>query len=276
MTYITTRDGTRLFCRRWGDGAPVVFTHGWATSSELWQSAMTLVAEAGFQAIAFDRRSHGRSDDPGRGYDYDTLADDLGDVLAALAVTDATMIGHSMGNGEIARYITRHGAGRVARIVMAAPSLPFMLNCADNPDGPSDLARTEEWRRLWATNWVDWLGQAVPAAYGPDTSPARVDQTLRVMLQTPPRVAVEVNTSVVETDFRPELRQIATPTLVLHGDADQSCPLDATGRKLPDLMPYCRLKVYPGADHTFVGAHARQIAEDALAFIAETIRAAAA
>jgi len=276
MTDITTRDGTRLFCRRWGDGAPVVFLHGWATSSELWQSAMTLVAEAGFQAIAFDRRGHGRSDDPGRGYDYDTFADDLADVMAALGVTDATMVGHSMGNGEIARYVTRHGASRVARIVMAAPSLPFMLNRADNPDGPSTAARTKEWQALWATNWVDWLGQTVPAAYGPDASLARVDQTLRVMLQTPPHVAIQVNNAVVETDFRAELRQIATPTLVLHGDVDQSCPQDATGGKLPDLMPNCRLKVYPGADHTFIGGHARQIADDTLAFIAETARAAAA
>jgi non-heme chloroperoxidase len=276
MTYITTRDGTRLFCRRWGDGAPVVFLHGWATSSVLWESAMTLVAQAGFEAIAFDRRGHGRSDDPGRGYDYDTLADDLDDVLAALGVTDATLVGHSMGNGEAVRYLTRHGARRVARLVMAAPALPYMLNCPDNPDGPSDAARTREWQTLWATNWVDWLGQAVPAAYGPETSPDRVQQTLRVMLGTPPHVAIQVNNSVVETDFRSELRQIATRTLVLHGDADQSCPLNATGAKLPGLMPNCRLKIYPGADHTFIGGCARQIVEDVVAFIGETARAAAA
>jgi pimeloyl-ACP methyl ester carboxylesterase len=275
MPFITTRDGTRLFCRRWGDGPPIVFLHGWAMNSEAWHSAMTLAAEAGFEAIAFDRRSHGRSDDPGRGYDYDTLADDLADVMAGLGVGGATMVGHSMGNGEIVRYLTRHGAGRVQRIVMAAPSLPFLLKTPDNPDGQTAAAQAAEWQATWATNWVEWLGQAVPAAYGAGASPDRAQHTARIMMQTPPYVAIQVNRSVVGTDFREELRHIATPTLVLHGDADQSCPLDATGRKLPALMPNCRLKVYPGTDHTFIGGSVRPIVEDILGFIGEAARAAA-
>src|SRR5215469_1059853 len=121
MPHVTARDGTQLFARRWGDGPPIVFVHGWALDSSLWQSAMTLAAQAGFTAIAYDRRSHGRSDDPGRGYDYNTLADDLADVMQGLVITGATMVGHSMGNGEIARYVSRHGGARVNRIVMCAP-----------------------------------------------------------------------------------------------------------------------------------------------------------
>ena len=276
MPHCTTRDGNSIHVKDNGEGRTVVFIHGWPLTGDMFEYQSLALLEAGYRVITYDRRGFGQSSHPAHGYDYDTFADDLADVMAALGVTDATMVGHSMGNGEIARYVTRHGASRVARIVMAAPSLPFMLNRADNPDGPSTAARTKEWQALWATNWVDWLGQAVPAAYGPDASLARVDQTLRVMLQTPPHVAIQVNNAVVETDFRAELRQIATPTLVLHGDVDQSCPQDATGGKLPDLMPNCRLKVYPGADHTFIGGHARQIADDTLAFIAETARAAAA
>jgi pimeloyl-ACP methyl ester carboxylesterase len=270
MPFVTTRDGTRLFCRRWGDGPPIVFLAGWAMNSEAWQSAMTLVAAAGFEAIAYDRRSSGRSDDPGRGYDYDTLADDLGDVLAALGVSGATMVGHSMGNGEVVRYLTRHGAARVERMVMAAPSLPFALKSPDNPDGPSDPVRVAEMQAIWATNWVEWLGQAVPGAYGADTSPDLVQHSARMMMQTPPWAAIKLNSTVVGTDFREELRHIATAALVLHGDADRSMPVEVTGARLPALMPNCRLKVYPGADHTFIGASARQIVEDTLGFIAET------
>jgi non-heme chloroperoxidase len=275
MPYVTTQDGTRLFCCRWGDGPPIVFLHDWAMSSESWHLAMTLAAQAGFEAITFDRRSHGRSDDPGRGYDYDALADDLGDVLVALGVSDATMVGHSMGNAEIVRYLTRHGGARVERIVMAAPSLPFMLKTADNPEGPTEPARNDEWQGIWATHWTEWVGQAIPAAYGTEVSLDRVQHTVRIMLQTPPYVAIEVNRTVMETDFRAELRQIATPTLVLQGDADQSCPLDATGRKVAALMPNCRLKVYPGADHTFVGGSARLIVEDVLGFIGKEKRCVA-
>ena len=276
MPMVTANDGTQLFARRVGDGPPILFAHAWALNSELWQSAMTLAVQAGFTAIAYDRRSHGRSDDPGRGYDYDTLADDLADVMQAFDVQGATMVGHSMGNGEIVRYVTRHGAGRVARIVMAAPSLPFGLRTPDNPDGPSDPETVAGWHAAWATSWVEWLGAAVPAAYGPDASPDRVQATLRAMLQCPPWAAIAVNAAVVHTDFRDELRRIAVPTLVLHGDADQSCPLAATGAKLPALMPDCRLKVYPGSDHTFLGDQARQIMVDVIAFIAEAANTKAA
>ncbi|HEY1750543.1 MAG TPA: alpha/beta hydrolase [Caulobacteraceae bacterium] len=267
MPFVTTRDGTQLFCRRWGSGPPIVFVHGWAVDSSLWESAMTLAVQAGFEAICYDRRSHGRSDDPGRGYDYDTLADDLAEVMAALDVTGATMVGHSMGAGEIARYIARHGGARVARVVMAAPALPYSLQTPDNPEGRTTAAQADAWHDAWATGWVEWLGAAAPAAYGPDASPDRVQHTLRAMLRCPAWVAIELNKTVTSTDFRGELRSLATPTLVLHGDADQSCPLESTGARLPALMPDCRLKVYPGADHTFIGGSARRIMEDVLAFI---------
>jgi len=132
-----------------------------------------------------------------------------------------------------------------------------------------------DWQAAWATGWVEWLGAAAPAAYGPGAAPARVQATLRAMLQCPPWAAIEVNATNVRTDFREELRRVAVPTLVLHGDADQSTPLAATGARLPALMPNCRLKVYPGCDHTFIGGAAREIVADMLAFIGEGARAAA-
>jgi non-heme chloroperoxidase len=277
MPIVTAKDGTTLFCRRWADGPPIMFAHSWATNSEVWQPVMIALTRAGFQAVAYDRRGHGRSDDPGRGYDFDTLADDLASVLHAFDLKDVTLVGHSMGNNEIIRYLTRHGAGRFDRVVMTAPSLPNMLKSPDNPDGPNDPAVLETWRKAWASGFGDWVAQAVGGAYGNETAapPERVRQTVRMMLKCSVQAAIDVNVALTETNFTTELSRVVTPTLVLHGDADQICPLDATGRKLPDLMPNCRLKVYPGANHTLIGAQARQIAEDIVAFVGETAKPAA-
>jgi non-heme chloroperoxidase len=244
-------------------------------SSEAWWSVMTLAAEAGYETIAFDRRSCGRSDDPGRGYDYDTWADDLAEIIEAVDLKDLTLVGHSMGCGEIARYLGRHGAARVARVVMAAPALPFMQKTADNPDGPNDPALIAEWHELWATRLTEWLAPALGAAYSAGAASERVAQTLRILLACPPWAAIRTNAAVVSTDFRPELARLAVPTLVLHGDADQSCPLEPTGAKLPALMPNCRLKVYPGATHALIGTHARELMADIAAFMREPALAAA-
>jgi len=270
MPTITSHDGTQLFCRRWGEGPPVVFVHGWAMSSDAWRTAMLLASRAGFQAIAYDRRGHGRSDDPGRGYDYDSLADDLAAVLETFEVQHATLVGHSMGCGEITRYLSRYDGARVDRAVMVAPFLPFPLKTADNPDGIADRAAMDGMREMWATNFTGWLAQAAPPAFGAGASPELVSQTIRAMLQCSLQAAIACNVTGAETDLRPELAAIATPTLVLQGDADGSCPLDLTGRKLPGLMPDCRLKVYPGATHTLIVEQAAEMTDDILTFIAKT------
>lgn len=269
MPFIITRDHVSLFCRQWAEGPPVLFVHGWAMSSEAWQPIMALMAQAGFQTIAHDRRGHGRSDDPGRGYDYDTLADDLATVLEALDLTDVTLVGHSMGAGEIARYLTRHGTARVARVVMAAPFLPFPLKTPDNPDGFVDAAQLEAMWALWSTGFPEWLGQAVPAAFGPGASPETARNTIRIMQQCSVHAAIGANAAGARTDFRAELPTIATPTLILQGDDDQSCPLQFTGRPTARLLANARLKVYPGANHTLILGQAHQIAEDIAAFIEE-------
>jgi non-heme chloroperoxidase len=269
MPTIKSHDGTELFCRRWGDGPPVLFAHGWAMSSQAWQSAMLLTTRAGFQAIAYDRRGHGRSDDPGRGYDYDSLADDLAAVIEEFDLRDTTLVGHSMGCAEIARYLSRYGDGRVARAVMVAPFLPYPLKTADNPDGIAELPALEAMRELWVTSFAGWLAQAAPPAFGAQASPELVAQTIRQMLACSLQAAIECNITGSQADMRAELARIVTPTLVLHGDADASCPLDLTGRKLPGLMANCRLKVYPGATHTLVVEQAAQMVGDILGFIGE-------
>jgi non-heme chloroperoxidase len=228
---------------------------------------MLLTVRAGYQAVAYDRRGHGRSDDPGRGYDYDCLADDLAAVIEEFDLKGATLVGHSMGCAEIARYLSRYGDDRIARAVLVAPFLPFPLKTADNPDGYVDPAAAGAMREVWATGFAGWLAQAAPPAFGPGASAEQVAQTIRQMLRCSLQAVIECNVTGSQADMRAELARIATPALVLHGDADGSCPLDLTGRKLPALMRNCRLKVYPGATHTVIVEQAAQLVDDILAFI---------
>ena len=276
MPTIQSHDGTQLFCRRWGEGPPVLFVHGWAMNSQAWQPAMLLTAHAGFQAIAYDRRGHGRSDDPGRGYDYDSLADDLAAVIEEFDLKDATLVGHSMGCAEIARYLSRYGDDRVARAVMVAPFLPYPLKTADNPEGYVEPAAAEAMRETWAAGFAGWLAQAAPPAFGPGAPAEQVAQTIRQMLRCSLQAVIECNVTGSQADMRAELARIATPTLILHGDADGSCPLDATGRKVASLMPNGRLKVYSGATHTVIVEQAAQLVDDIVAFTRERAEANAA
>ncbi len=133
--FIETRDGTQLFYRDWGSGAPLVFISGWALTSDCWGYQMAPLSDSGLRCIAYDRRGHGRSSDPGRGFDYDTLADDLAAVLDALDLKNVTLVTHSMAGGEAVRYLSRHGSKRVARVALIAATLPFLTKTADNPDG---------------------------------------------------------------------------------------------------------------------------------------------
>jgi non-heme chloroperoxidase len=155
--YIRTVDNVRLFYRDWGTGAPIVFLSGWALTSDMWAYQMEPLARQGFRCVAYDRRAHGRSGDPGRGYDFDTLADDLSAVLETLELTDVTLVAHSFGSGELVRYLTRYGAGRVARIVFVAPaSTPYLRKTADNPGGV-DEALFEAGRAAFAKSFPDWI-----------------------------------------------------------------------------------------------------------------------
>ena len=275
MTYVTTDDDTRLFCRSWGEGPAVVFCHGWAMNSDVWQPVLARLADAGFRAIAYDRRGHGRSDDPGRGYDLDTLADDLATVLEAFELTEATLVGHSMGAQEVVRYLTRYDGARVARVVMVAPALPYPARMSDNPDGYADPEQSAAMRAAIVADFAGFLAQAAPPAFGPETSPAQLEQAIRMMLRTSVLAAVETNAALTGADLRAELPNVKVPTLVLHGDADQLVPIEATSRRVLQLVPGSRLEVYAGGRHPMLTSHAARIAADVASFVVEAEKAAA-
>jgi non-heme chloroperoxidase len=266
--FIQTEDGTRLAYKDWGDGRPVVFVHAWALPSQMWDYQLAPLCEHGLRCVAYDRRGHGRSSLAGSGYDADTLADDLATVLEELDLNDVSLVGHSFAAGDIVRYMTRHGPARIAKIVLVAPAAtPFVLKTADNPSGiPAE--QLEYFRsKVLQRDFPGWLEENKSQFFVADTSPAMQNWVLQMMHSTPLRVAIEYNRAMTTTDFRPDLRKISVPTLVIHGDKDVSAPLDLTGRPTAAQIPGAELKIYEGAPHGLFLTHKDRLNADLLAFI---------
>ena len=264
-SFIERADGTALFFRDWGAGKPIVFVASAGLNSAMWAYQMVPMMQAGYRCVAFDRRGHGRSSDPGRGYDFDTLADDLATVIEMLELRELTLVGHSMGCGEIVRYLTRHGSGRVARIALLAPTTPFLLKTADNPNG-IDRAFFEKLRATWLLDYPRWLAENSRAFVMPDTSEQLIQWGTILSLQTSMQAVIECNVAVTETDFRSELPRIDRPTLIVHGTADKSAWLDLTGRPTARLIPRSELKVYENAPHGLFLTHVERVNADLLRF----------
>jgi len=264
--FIVTSDGASLFYKDWGSGKPVVFVHSWALNSDMWQYQMIHLADRGLRCVAYDSRGHGRSSDPGRGYDYDTLAGDLAAVIERLNLREVTLVGHSMGCGVVVRYLSRHGPGRVARVALVSPSLPFLLKTEDNPDGV-DKSVFERLRARWSKDFPKWLADNAWPFFTPETSPEMVQWGVRMCMQASLKALIDCNRVDTETDFRAELPKITAPTLIIHGDKDVSTPLESTGRKTARLIPGSRLEVYEGAPHGLMFTHMDRFNRDLHDFI---------
>ena len=269
MPYFTTTRSdapTTLFFQDWGQGDPVVFCHGWAVGADLWEYQTTPLSTQGLRCIAFDRRGCGRSDQPDRGYDFDTFADDLADLIDHLDLDGVTLVAHSMAAGEVTRYLSRHGAARIAGAVLLAPTTPFLLQTDDNPDG-APAAAAEGLMAALAEDRPAWLAAAAPAFFGAGVSPEIVDWGVRLILRASARATIEMVRTMNFTDFRAEMDAFTIPTLVIHGDADQIAPLDRTGRRTAELIPGAELVVYEGASHGLFFTEKDRFNADLLAFV---------
>jgi non-heme chloroperoxidase len=264
--HIVTRDGTTLFHKDWGSGRPVLFVSSWGLNADMWAYQMVALSGPEVRCIAFDRRGHGRSSDPGRGYDYDTLADDLATVIEQLELNEITLVGHSMGAGEIVRYLSRHGPSRVARVVLLAPTTPLLLKTADNPDGV-DKTVFEQMRAMWRKDFPKWLFDNAQPFFVSDTSSQMIQWVGRMLLQSSLKALIDLNVQVTETDFGGELRRVTPPTFIIHGDRDLSAPLGLTGQKTAQLIPGSRLTVYEGAPHGLMFTHMERLNADLLTFV---------
>jgi non-heme chloroperoxidase len=265
--YIRSGDRVSLFYQDWGAGDQVVvFVHGWPLHSDMWQYQMLFLAGAGVRVIAYDQRGCGRSPDPGTGYDFDTLADDLASVMEQLGLHKAILVGHSIGAGQIVRYLSRHGSDRVAGIVLLSASLPYIQRAPDNPDG-IDPEHLEHLRLLIRTDTPKWLSHAAKPFVTPETSLEMVEWAVRMCAENSIWTLTNTNHTDVETDFRQELPKINIRTLVVHGDADHSCPLETTGKRVTQLIPGAQLKVYEGAPHGLFLTHMERFNGDLLTFV---------
>ena len=253
MAVCRTRDDVEIFYRDWGRGRPVVFLHGWPLNGDAWQDQLKVVADAGYRAIAHDRRGHGRSSPVYDGYDFDTFADDLDDLITGLDLRDITLVGHSMGGGELARYIGRHGTERVRSAVLLSAVTPLMLQGPDNPegvpqsvfDGLKNGIRTER-SQFWKDTAVTFF-----SADGEGSRATRGNQDAFWYMGMAETIegGVACVDAFATTDFHADLKAFDIPTLVVHGDDDRVVPLEATGRKTAQLVSGAELKVYEGGSH---------------------------
>ncbi len=270
MPYFQATDGTTLHYRDHGDGRPVVLLASQGLSSSMWQHLMARLAGRGFRCVALDRRGHGRSDDPGQGYDFDGLAGDVSQLLTRLDLREVTLVGHSGGGAEAARYLTRHGTDRVARLVLASATLPFIARTDDNPGGVAPGVIASVWE-TWRSDWPRWVTENTPAFVsaglpGCAVSPEMARWGMADMLQTSLPALLQCSRAAFSTDFRAELRQISVPTLLIHGDADASAPLELTSARTVELIPGAQLRVYQNAPHGLVMTHLSRVEADIAGF----------
>ena len=255
-SFVETDDGASLFYLDWGTGKPVFFTHAWALNADIWEYQLTELVDQGLRCVAYDRRGHGRSSDPGRGYDYDRLADDLAAVIDRLDLHEVTLVGFSMGNGEAVRYLSRHGSSRIARLVMVSTIPP---QSGGNFD--AFIAALKQDRPTFFAKGVTAFTGGHPAV-----SPAMTDWVIAQFMRSSPKGVIDCMRAISHSSFEAELRAVTVPTLILHGDKDQVNPVERTGKKIADLIPGATLKVYEEGAHGLPITHRERLARDILAF----------
>jgi non-heme chloroperoxidase len=266
---IDTRDRTRIHFRDWGAGRPIVFVAPWGLCSDWWDASVINLSGRGWRCVTFDRRGHARSDDPCQRYDFDTLSDDVAAILDGLDLQNIVLVGHSLGAAEVVRYLTRHRSRRVSRAVLIAPTTPFNMKTDDNPSGKSreTLEKTLE---LLRRDLPRLTAQAAPEIFGApknSVSQETKDWWCRMFLdRCSIKVLSELFKVMNETDFRPELRTIRTPTLILQGEIDKLTPLELHGRPTHEFIAGSQMIVYENAAHGLPYTHTDRMLTDIVAF----------
>jgi non-heme chloroperoxidase len=271
MSTIKTSDRVDLFYLDLGEGQPVVFSHGWPLNADAWEEQLYFLASHGFRAIAHDRRGHGRSTRTWHGNEMNTYADDLSQLMEHLNLTNAILVGHSTGGGEIARYIGRHGTSRVAKVALVGACTPSLVKSPGNPEGVP-IEAFNALRTAIARDRSQFYSEFSGQFYGANREGSSVSQGVHeqfwhLAMQAGVTAALQCIKASTETDFTEDLKRIDVPTLILHGDDDQVAPFWATALRARSLIPNAMLKVYPLAPHGLMITHREQFNADLLAFI---------
>jgi len=271
MAFLETRDGNNLHYTDWGEGPPVVLIHGWPLNGDMWDYQARFLAGNGFRVISYDRRGFGRSDKPWNGYDYDTFSDDLADLIETLDLRDTSLVGFSMGGGEIARYAARYGTGRLRKAALVAAVTPFLLETPDHHNGVKRevfdqmIDGLEADRPHFLANFgkkffgVGLLGGGVSAEM--------LQWSLMMAMQASPKATIDCVRAFGETDFRADMPKLDIPVLVIHGYEDKTVPIDIAGRAAAEALPNARLVEYRSAPHGLFITEKDRLNQDLLEFL---------
>ncbi len=273
MNFITTADNTKLYIKDWGTGSPVILLHGWPLSSDSWDDHAMAIADAGHRAIAYDRRGFGRSSQPWSGYDYNTLSDDLAAVIEQTGAKDVTLVGFSMGGGEVARYMSRHGGKSVAKAILISSVLPYQLKTEDNPIG-TEQAEFDAFATALHKDRAEFFTGFFKSFFGVGIMSNPVSTELlewarAIAMQASLKATIECMKSFATTDFRKDLFAFQVPTLIIHGTEDKTVPIDASARIAVKGIPGAKLIEYKGAPHGLLATEKEGLTQNLLNFIAQ-------
>lgn len=266
VPFVTARDGTKLFVQDWGSGPPLLLLTAWTFNASTWGSQIAALDAKGFRCVAPDRRGHGRSEMPSSGYDLDTLTDDVAAVIETRDLRDVTLVGFSMGTAEAVNYLGRYGSDRIARLVLVAPTTPFLVKTEDNPDAVPK-AMIEADNAAVARDFAKWIAANEAPFFTAETPEITRIWIREMMLSVPLPVALACRKAMAFADLRAAAARIDRPTLILHGDKDASAPLPLTGAKTAKLIKGSKLIVYEGAPHPLPLTHGERLIADMLAFM---------
>ena len=271
MNYIKTQDNTKLFFKDWGTGKPVIFIHGWPLSSDSWDDHAMQVANAGFRSISYDRRGFGRSTHPWGGYDYDTLADDLAAVIEQTGAVDATLVGFSMGGGEVARYMSRHASKSISKAVLVSSIVPYVLKADDNEYGTEQsvfdammVSIKEDRPAFFAEFFKTFYGNSLLSH---TVSEETIEWSRSVGMLANLKGTLDCVKAFSTTDFRPDLTAFKVPTLIIHGSEDKTVPIDASARAAAKTINNAQFIEYLDAPHGLLVTEKLRFGRDLLAFL---------
>ncbi|PPG88705.1 alpha/beta hydrolase [Rathayibacter sp. AY1F3] len=256
-----------------GSGRPVVLIHGWPLSGESWKEQIPAFAEAGYRVVTYDRRGFGRSDKPLTGYSYDTLTEDLHTLLTELDLQDVTLVGFSMGGGEVARYFTKYGADRLHSVVFASAVPPYLMKTDDNPDGPLEKAQAAQMTAGLTKSEDDFYDRFTTDFFSVDgvlkVTEEQRQEAIALAKQSAKHAALACMTAFATTDFREDLPNVSVPALVIHGDGDGTVPFEGSGARTHTAIPGSELHVVHGAPHGVTVSHPEEWNRVVLEFLAK-------
>lgn len=272
MAFIEAKDGTKLHVKDMGEGRPVILIHGWPLTGDMFEYQTVALLEAGFRVITYDRRGFGQSGHPASGFNYDTFADDLAAVIDGLELQSVSLVGFSMGGGEIARYLSRHGASKVSKAALVASVAGYLLKDESNPDGV-DVSVFEGMKKDIRKDRFDFLQSFAKTFYGVGfvTSPVSqgvLDWSFVLGVMASPKATIDCVDAFGKTDFRPDFAAFTIPTLVIHGTGDKTVPIDPTGRAAANGIAGAKLIEYDGEPHGLFATVPDRLNQDLIEFLA--------